>query len=131
MPRFDSVRSVHLRTWSAGNASSGSIPSGAGQARFFGGILLDDHDPLVALAHDLADELLRVPAPVRERGVDEVQAEVDRAVQRLHGLVVLRAQPHVAADAPGAVADLGHAQARPAQPSLMHQMPSSLPYFSR
>jgi hypothetical protein len=39
-PRLESVRSVHLRMWSAGNASSGSTPSGAGQRRFLGGILL-------------------------------------------------------------------------------------------
>ena len=40
MPRLERLRSVHARTWAAGKASSGSIPSGAGQVMFLGGILL-------------------------------------------------------------------------------------------
>ncbi len=39
LPRLDRLRSVQRRIHSAGNASSGSTPSGAGHMRFLGGIL--------------------------------------------------------------------------------------------
>ena len=45
------------------------------------------------LADDPADELLAVPVAVGERRVDEVDAELDRAVQRAQRLVVLGADP--------------------------------------
>ena len=38
MPRLESVRSVQRRIQSAGKASSGSMPEGAGHCMFFGGI---------------------------------------------------------------------------------------------
>ena len=43
---------------------------------------------------------------IGEGGVDQVQAEVDGAAQRADGFVVRAAEPLLAADPPGAVADL-------------------------
>ena len=83
-----------------------------------------DDEPLAGvLAQDPADDLL-APA-VAAGGVDEGAAELDEALERLHRLVVLRADPAASrtADAPGAVPDLGDLHARPTQLSIPHVMP--------
>jgi hypothetical protein len=67
-----------------------------------------------------AHELLRVAVAVGERRVDEGQSEVDRAVQRAQRRVVVGADPHALADAPGAVADLGHLDAGVAKLAVVH-----------
>jgi hypothetical protein len=77
-------------------------------------------DRLGALAHHLADQALAATLAVGERGVDEVEAEVDRLVQRLDRLVVVGAAPLGAADPPGAVADLRYLDARRAQRPVLH-----------
>lgn len=51
--------------------------------------------------------------------IDEVAPKGDVAAQGGEALVVLRAFPHVGADAPGAVADLADAQAAAAQGTLV------------
>jgi hypothetical protein len=56
------------------------------------------------IAHDLADDALALP--VAAGGVDEVDAELDRPVQRPERFVLLRADPHRPADPPCPVADL-------------------------
>ena len=60
---------------------------------FFGGIFVATYDGLARGRARRADELLAVPVAVAERRVDQVQAEVERALERLHGLVVLGAEP--------------------------------------
>ena len=77
-------------------------------------------DGLAALADGLPDQPLGVAVAVAEGGVDEVQPEIDRAVQRSQRLVVLRPDPRALADAPGAVADLGDLESCVAELAKVH-----------
>ena len=92
-PRFARLRSAQARMWSRGEdlPDRTSRPSGPGQVlgRHLGGHV----DRLGALAHHLADHALAAAVAVGERGVDEVEPEVDRAVERLDRLVVVRRLP--------------------------------------
>src|SRR6185503_2597079 len=65
-------------------------------------------------------DLLAVAVAVGERGVDEVEAEVDRPVERAPGFVVARADPLLGADAPGAVAHLRDPESGASQRSVVH-----------
>src|SRR5207245_1405373 len=95
-------------------------PTTGGPDEVLGRDLGRDVDRLPPLAQQAADQLLAAAMAVAERGVDEVDAEVDGAVQRPQALVVLRADPQRPADAPGAVADLGDLQARATQRARAH-----------
>jgi hypothetical protein len=75
---------------------------------------------LGAVAHDLADQPLAVAVAVCGSRVDEVEPQIDRAVESPDRLVVLGALPLNAADAPGSVADLGHLEARLAESAPLH-----------
>src|SRR5581483_8244305 len=79
-----------------------------------------DRDLLRRVAHGSADELLAVAVSVAERRVDERDALVERPPQRAKRLVVFGADPHVLADAPGAVAKRRHARAAAAERTLLH-----------
>ena len=52
---------------------------------------------------------------IGERGVDQIEAEVDGAAEGLEGLIIRAAEPLLAADAPGAVADLADFEVGPAE----------------
>src|SRR6185503_15056243 len=82
--------------------------------------LRGDVDALRALAHNPTDHALAAPVAVGERGVDEVDAEVDGAVERLDRLVVVGASPLRAADAPGAVADLRDLESGCSKRAMLH-----------
>src|SRR5581483_3006794 len=69
---------------------------------------------------DLADQALAVTFAVDQRGVDEVQAEFEGALQSSDRFVIGAAEPHLSADAPGAVADLADLDAGPAEYACSH-----------
>src|SRR5579883_935182 len=64
-----------------------------------------DKDAVRRLAHHLPDEPLAVPFAVGERGIDEIDPELDGTAEGLERFVVRPAEPLLAADAPCAVAD--------------------------
>ena len=77
---------------------------------------------LLCFAHDLPGQLFTVTLAVRHRGVDEVEPKLDGASKRAQGLVVIAAQPLLAADAPGAVSDLADFDVGAAEFSIVHLM---------
>src|SRR5215204_5074618 len=79
-----------------------------------------DVDGLVPLPQYLPHEPLAVPLPVCQGRVYEVESKVDSPVQGPERLFVLRAEPGVAGNTPGAVADFGYFQARSAERSVVH-----------
>src|SRR5581483_8065981 len=80
-----------------------------------------DVDRLARLADGLPDEPLAVAVAVAEGRVEEVDAELDRTVERTQRLGVVGADPHRLPDAPGAVPELGDLQARPAERAVPHR----------
>ena len=66
------------------------------------------------------DQFLTVSVAVDERGVDEIHAQFDGAMERGEGLLIGRANPHGAADTPGAIADFAHFEIGLAQPPVFH-----------
>ena len=57
---------------------------------------------------------------IGQRGIDQVDAELDGAAQRLEGFIVVAAEPLLAADAPGAVADVADLEVGPAEFAILH-----------
>jgi hypothetical protein len=132
------VPDVQLEQVDAVQPEVGEAPLGAGGHVGAGEDVLDRHaglrrpgavlgrdlgrdvDPLGALAHDLADQALAAPVAVGECGVDEVDPEVDRVVERLHRLVVVGTAPLAATDPPGAVADLRDLDAGLPKRAMVH-----------
>src|SRR5581483_12376794 len=82
-----------------------------------------DVDLLPRLADDLADEALAVAVAIGQGGVDEVEPELDGALEGADGLVVGPAEPLLAADSPCAVADLGNLPAGAAELAVVHDWP--------
>src|SRR6185295_6043010 len=80
-----------------------------------------DEDLLLAPANDLPDDLLAVPVAVGQRGIDEVEPEVDRPVEGARRFLVAGADPLLCADPPGAVSDLGNLEPRPSQRPVVHR----------
>jgi hypothetical protein len=77
-------------------------------------------DLFAPLLEHAADEALAVPLAVSEGGVQEGDAEVDRAIEGAQALLVVRPDPFPPPQSPGAVADLRDLQPGPAQRSVVH-----------
>ena len=82
---------------------------------------LGGHVDLAAppLAERPADDLLAVAGPVHLRGVDEVDALLERVEQGVHGGVVVHGPP-LPADLPGPEPDLADLPAGPAERPVLH-----------
>ena len=84
------------------------------------------HDLGTILALDgLADQLLRVALAVDGRGIDQVDAVIQRGAQRVDALLVLDGAEEVAAHCPGARTNGGHDQVAVAK--LVHSHKNSAP----
>src|SRR5207247_11193111 len=57
------------------------------------------------LANHLSNELFAMPIAISQRGIDEVQTQLDGSPERGDRILVASAQPLFAADTPGAIAD--------------------------
>src|SRR5579884_3285974 len=79
-----------------------------------------DVNALTRVANHSAHQLLAVPFAIRQRRVDEVQAQFNGAAQRSQGLFVRPALPLAATDAPCAVADLADLKTGPPQFAGIH-----------
>ena len=71
-------------------------------------------------ARELADQPLGVAVAVDQRGVDEVDAVVEGALEGRPRVGVAPAAPHAAADGPGAVAVLGDFRSVLARLAIAH-----------
>ena len=96
------------------------MPALRGPDAILGRHLGGDVDLLRGFAHDLPDQLLAVAVAIGERGIDQVDAQFDGAAQRGQRFVVRAAEPLLAADAPGAVADVADFEAGPAEFAILH-----------
>src|SRR5918993_1572292 len=66
-----------------------------------------------------AEQLLAASHSICVRRIEEIAAELDRAIERSARLVIVRASP--SAHTPHAIADFRHLPAKPAEPSVLHQ----------
>ena len=98
---------MHSTIQSPGKVSSSrGRPGAAGHWKFFAGTFVATWTVSADSRTTWPTSSSLWPSPVDERGVDEVDAELDRAAQGAERLVVVGADPHRPADPPGPVAEL-------------------------
>ncbi len=67
----------------------------------------DNIVPAPVLVNGFANDLFRTPLSINRRRVDQVDALVERRMNRANGLLFVRSAPHPAANSPGTQSDPG------------------------
>ena len=73
----------------------------------------------------LAYDLLGMAEPIDGRGVDEIDAEVERVMDGGDGVLLFAAAPHPAADGPGAERDARRVKGKACNLQVFHDWPLS------
>src|SRR5580698_2759774 len=89
------------------------------QRRDLGG----DVDSLFRLARNAAHQLFAVAVAIGQRRVDEVDSQIDSAVQGAEGFIVVSTLPQRSSDAPSAIAYVTDGKASLSKRAIFHPAP--------